>query len=431
MSDRDNDADIVVIGAGAAGLWAAATAARAGASVILLEKTERAGTKILASGGTRCNLTTTLGPAAAAKLFGDAERFVLPALRALPPASVRQRFHALGVPTVEEPALEKVFPESQRAVDVRDALLGDALRVGVQIRYGTRVLGIAPIETDPRAWSVATAEGTVTCAKLCVCPGGQSYPRTGTTGDGYRWLAALGLTIVAPVPALVPLTSDAPWVHALSGIAVQETEARLYAPDDRIVARRRRPVLFTHHGLSGPGAMDLSEHVARAAQRAGGGSVAGWTLAVDLLVDRDLDALRAELADAAGRPGAPHLARVLGDGQAALPGRLLAAATRQAGISDENPALNKVDRRARNRLADALKGLRVPLSGTLGYDKAEVTAGGLSLSEVDRATLEVNRHPGLYVFGEILDLTGPIGGLNFQAAFATAELAARHAVAAL
>ena len=413
------DADIVVVGAGAAGLWAAAAAARGGRRVLVLEKTARAGTKILASGGTRCNLTTTLGPAAAARLFGDAEPFLLPALRALTPAAVRARFHALGVPTVTEDALEKVFPKSQRAVDVRDALLRDATDAGAQEQ---------PAAAEDRAAGLdrpaVTGGGDPLHRGLVAEPGagGQSYPKTGTTGDGYGWLRDLDLPVVRPVPALVPLASRAPWVTALSGIALPDVEARLQDPSERVVARRKRPVLFTHHGISGPGAMDLSVHAARAAAS---GGTDGWHVALDLLPDRGLDDLRAELLDAAGRPGGPRLARLVGH---RMPARVLEAVVRQAGLSDDNPALHQVDRKSRNRLCDALKGLRVPLSGTLGWDEAEVTGGGLSLEAVDRATLEVHGRPGLHVFGELLDLTGPIGGLNFQAAFATAELAARAAL---
>ena len=176
--------EIVVVGAGAAGLWAAERAARTGKRVLLLEKTPRAGTKVLASGGTRCNLTTTLDAKGAARLFGAAELFLLPCLKGMSPQRVRRRFHELGVPTVEEPALEKVFPESQQALDVRNALLAAALLAGVVIRYNTPVLGISPGDS----WTLDTPAGLVRAPKLLLCTGGQSYPKTGTTGDAYGWL---------------------------------------------------------------------------------------------------------------------------------------------------------------------------------------------------------------------------------------------------
>ncbi|MCK6526789.1 aminoacetone oxidase family FAD-binding enzyme [Myxococcota bacterium] len=413
--------EVCVVGAGAAGLWAAATAARGGAAVVLLEKTRRPGTKVLASGGTRCNLTTTLDARAAARLFGPGERFLGPAFAALPPHRVRERFAALGVPTVEEPALEKVFPASQRARDVRDALVGEARRLGVEVLLERPVAGIEPGPSG--GWTVRLADGPqVLCRAVLACPGGQSHPRSGTTGDGYRWMRELGLAVVEPVPALVPLRSPAPWVRELTGISLQRVEARLLDAAGRVLGRRARPVVFTHHGLSGPGAMDLSEPVARAeaASRREGTPVQPLDLALDLLPDLHADALQALLIEAAERRGAPTLASVL---PGEIPRRLLAAAASQAGLPESNPRAQRLDRAARGRLVEALKGLRVPVDGTLGWGEAEVTAGGLALEEVDRRTMGVRRHPGLYALGELLDLSGPIGGLNFQAAFATAELA--------
>jgi len=417
-------ADVLVVGAGAAGLWAAERAAREGRSVLLLEKTPRTGSKVLASGGTRCNLTTTLEPRAAAALFGKSgARFLETAFRVLPPRAVRARFAELGVPTVEAP-LEKIFPESGRAVDVRDALERAAIAAGVRIELDCPVESVVP-GTDG-TWTLAIAGGrTARAPRVILCPGGKSYPRTGTTGDGYRWLDDLGLEEVEPVPALAPLASPAAWVRELAGISIQEGEARLVDASGAVIGRRRRPVLFTHRGLSGPGAMDLSEPVARARAAADRTRArVDLALRIDLAPDLPADALRALLVEAGAKPGGPTLSRVL---PIEVPRRVLEAVARQAGLREPDPRANQIEREARARIVDALKGLSVPVDDTLGFDQAEVTAGGLALHEVDAGSMRVKKHAGLYAIGEILDLQGPIGGLNFQAAFATAELAGRAA----
>jgi len=411
---------IVVVGAGAAGLWCAARAAELGARVLVLEKTPRTGTKVLASGGTRCNLTTTLGAEDAARLFGpEGARFLRPAFRALPPAAVRARFEALGVPTVEAP-LEKVFPASQRAKDVRDALERWARAGGVEFRCSSAVRALAR-EAD--GWRLTLDEGrTLEATRLVLAPGGKSYPLTGTTGDGYAWLAGLGLPLVEPVPALVPLRSPAPWVRALAGISLQEVELRLLDGERRELGRRARPLVFTHAGVSGPGAMDLSEPVARAAAR----GAPPLTLALDLVPACPREELRARLLAAAGQPGGPLVTRVLASAFD-LPRRLLEAVLAQAQLPAEL-CIQALDKAARHALIETLKGLPLPVDGTLGYEQAEVTGGGLALGALDPRTLRVNGCPELWAIGELVDLTGPIGGLNFQAAFATAELAARALV---
>lgn len=415
--------ELVVIGAGAAGLWAAARAGELGRRALVLEKTARTGTKVLASGGTRCNLTTTLGPAEAARLFGPrGARFVGGALRALPPRAVRERFASLGVPTVEAP-LEKVFPASQRARDVRDALEGWARTAGARIALESAVSALV---RDGEHWRVQLASGAALRAeRVFVCPGGQSYARTGTTGDGYAWLAALGLALVAPVPALVPLVSPAGWVRELAGVSLQDVELRLRSPEGRELGRRARPVVFTHHGVSGPGAMDLSEPVAREEDdaRRAGRPVRALTLLLDLLPAVEREALRAGLLDWAGLAGAPLLAGTLAS-EFGLPRRVVERALVQAGLAPD-VRVNAVSRAGRHGLVEALRGLEVPVDATRGFEQAEVTAGGLALAALDPRSLRVNGLPGLWCFGEVIDLAGPIGGLNFQAAFACAELAAR------
>ncbi|MCP5022135.1 MAG: aminoacetone oxidase family FAD-binding enzyme [bacterium] len=436
--------ELVIIGAGAAGLWAAAAAAKRGVQVLVLEKTPRSGTKILASGGTRCNLTTTLDATSAAALFGNkAARFLRSAFDNLPPASVREHFAGLGVSTVEAP-LEKIFPGSQNAKDVRDALLSDALEAGITIAYDSPVTGVvkacavAPGATrwclSVRGPETIAAHGVPGCGgekvdddsgfifadHVFICSGGTSVPDSGTTGDGYEWLEKLELTITPPVPALAALTSPDSWVHELSGISLDPCNVRLLDAKGKRLGERMRPVLFTHKGLSGPGAMDLSGHVARGLQE---DSTTRFMVKLDLVPELAPDELRDILVEGAGRSGRPALGALL---PVSLPRRLLAAVANAAGLSEDvikRGAMPQLSKSARHQFVEALKALPVRIDGTGGFDQAEVTRGGLSLKHVNPRTMEVNGQGGLYVFGEMLDLDGPIGGLNFQAAFATAQLA--------
>lgn len=424
MAESDEaQIDVLVVGAGAAGLWAAWRAASLGARTLVLEKTPRTGTKVLASGGTRCNLTTTLEPDDALALFGPrGAAFLSSAFWNLPPAAVRARFAKWGVATVQAP-LEKIFPASGRARDVRDALEAAARGAGARMRLAAPVAAIEPAANG--AWCAVLAGGERLCARRVVlCPGGRSYPLTGTTGDGYSWCRALDLPIVEPVPALVPLHSPDGWARALTGIAVQNTEVRLVSGNGRVLGTRRRPLLFTHEGLSGPGPMDVSEHVARAVAK---DLAAPLRLTLDLVPDVGRDALRALFVDAASRPKRPRLSRVV---PVALPARLRAALCERAGIDGDDPRCAELSKGARHELVEALKALPIAVDGTLGYDRAEVTAGGLDLRAVDPRTMAVRGRPGLFVCGELLDVQGPIGGLNFQAAFATAELAGAAAAGA-
>jgi predicted Rossmann fold flavoprotein len=257
-----------------------------------------------------------------------------------------------------------------------------------------------------------------------VCPGGKSYAKTGTTGEGYAWLAELGLPIVEPVPALVPLSSPATWVRELAGVSLPDVEARIVDAHGTTIARRRRPILFTHRGVSGPGAMDLSAPVARAEAEArkNGRKSPLFHLILDLVPDLSREELREVLVAAAGAPGAPTIAHAL---PSAPPRRVMDVVARRSRIESGDLRVNRLDREGRHLFVETIKSLPIEIDGTLGFDYAEVTAGGLALTHVDPGTMRVKGLENLLACGEILDLAGPIGGLNFQAAFATAELAAR------
>jgi len=419
--------DVVVVGAGAAGLLAAARAAERGRRTLLVEKNRRPGIKILMSGGTRCNLTQQTDRRGIVQAFGPQGTFLHSALAVLGPAELVALIEAEGVPTkVEETG--KVFPVSDRAEDVLDALLRRLERSGCQLALGEPVLDVCPTVDG---FQLATAHRTLSAANVIVTTGGRSYPGCGTTGDGYRWLADLGHTIVTPRPALTPLTTAAGWVTDLRGVTVTDVAVRVVAdhpaeaaggPGGRGLisgglAQRRGSLLFTHFGLSGPAALDVSRVVS------GDAAPRRLRLECDFLPDLSEPQLDAQLRQQAASGGRKQVGGVVARW---LPRRLVDALLTQLGMSDEL-RMAEMSRRDRQRLTTALKQTVIPLTGTRGFKKAEVTAGGVALDEVDSRTCRSKLVPSLFLAGEILDLDGPIGGYNFQAAFSTGWLAGSHA----
>lgn len=403
--------DVAVLGAGAAGLMAAIRAAELGASTVLLEKNPKPGVKILVSGGGRCNLTTTREGSALLNTFPESQRsFLRPAFRALPPRRLRDWFEARGVGLREE-AMEKVFPIAGRASVVLAALVTAARAVGVRLRCGASVQRLDP------GWTVGTGDGDIEARSVILAIGGRSYPKAGTTGDGYSIARALGLRVTPLRPGLVGLRTDDEGLSALAGITVDPARVRLV---DRATGATReswdRPVLFTHDGLSGPGPMNLAGSV--------GHGDSAW-LSIDLCPDLEFEAVDRAVLDASKsrRKTIPALL------PSRLPERLRRALVARAGISDDATAAT-LPRDARRRLVNLVKGLEVRVLDTLGYDRAEVTVGGVALGELDPKTMAARCVPGLYVCGEILDVDGPIGGFNFQAAFSTGWVAGEAAARA-
>ena len=415
--------DVVVLGAGAAGLLAAVRSAERGRRTLVVEKNRKPGVKILISGGTRCNITHDCDPAGIIAAFGSAGQFLHSPLAALGPRELVDLFHEDGLATKVEPG-GKIFPESDRAVDVLNALLGRLERCGAELALEEAVTGI---ERDGDAFRVVTSKRMLMCEKLIVTTGGKSYPGCGTTGDGYAWLAALGHTIRRPRPALVPLMSDESWLHGLSGLTIPDVLLRVVDPSaDVSTGRRRRSslppgvlierrgsLLFTHFGLSGPAAMDVSRAVTAA------NSPRDVLLTVDFLPSLSTSDLEDRLQRAISSDGKKQAINLLGDD---LPRRLLESLFTRAQVpADRRGAeLSKADR---GRLIDQLKKCAIRLTGTRGFDKAEVTAGGVALDEVDSRNMQSKIVSNLYLAGEILDLDGFIGGYNFQAAFSTGWLA--------
>jgi predicted Rossmann fold flavoprotein len=401
--------DVVVIGAGAAGLLAATRAAERGRTTLLLEKNRKPGVKILMSGGTRCNLTHDAERRDIVAAFGEQGPFLHSALAALGPDEIVAMFNAEGVATKVEPG-GKVFPVSDRALDVLRALERMLERSGAELSLDEPV---ESIDRDGAGFVVRTARRELHAAKVILTVGGQSYPGCGTCGDGYAWAKALGHTIVFPRPALVPLLSTERWVHELSGVTVPDVRVSIGEVGVKPTAERRGSFLFTHFGLSGPVVMDLSRVITERPQ------ATRWQATCDFAPGVKEAEVVARLSAEAAAMGKKAVVNILAEW---APRRLVEALMQRATVAADR-RVAELSRGERTALVDGLKATAIPITGSLGFKKAEVTAGGVSLAEVDSRSMQSKLTPGLYVAGEILDLDGPIGGYNFQAAFSTGWLA--------
>jgi predicted Rossmann fold flavoprotein len=404
---------IVVIGAGAAGTMAAIFAAASGAETLLLERTRDGGRKILISGGGRCNILP-------ARL--DESRFVTDALPHLLRKIVRSwplreqiAFFErdLGLPLVEEVDSAKLFPASQRARDVRDRLLDLARRNGARLLMNTTVTGFGP---DDSGWRIDIHDAAPLHADaLVVATGGLSVPNTGSDGAGLRIVDALGHTVQPTYAALTPLTAHPAPFGQLAGVSLPVT---ITARADGLSSTATGGFLFTHEGYSGPAVLDVSHVAVRS--RAEPMSPAGLTVRWTALGD-------AEWSEALRPQGSRTVLTAI---SAELPTRLAEALIDAAGVDPWLPLAN-LSRADRLRLIETLVRGVLPWTGDEGYKKAEVTGGGVNLTEIDPRTMESRRHKGLFLCGEMLDAFGPIGGYNFLWAWATGRAAGLGASATI
>ncbi len=396
---------VIVIGAGAAGSMAAIAAAAAGAPTLLLERTPDGGRKILISGGGRCNVL----PARV-----DESRFVTDSspnllrkmLRSWPlPEQIAFFEKDLGIRLVEEKESAKLFPASDRARDVRDGLLALAARMGVTLLTNTLVTGFAP---SAGGWRIERdSEPPLDAQAVIVATGGLSVPNTGSDGLGLAVLGGLGHTVHATYAALTPLTAEPAPFAKLAGVSLPVT---ITARAGERTATSTGGFLFTHRGYSGPAVLDVSHVAVRS--RIAGTMPARLSVRWTRRAEKDWEtALRPR--------GSRTVSSVV---RAELPDRLAGALLEVAGVDPARPLAN-LRREERLRLVETLSRCVLPWSGDEGYKKAEVTGGGVSLAEIDPRTMESRRHPGLYLCGELLDAFGPIGGHNFQWAWATGRAA--------
>jgi predicted Rossmann fold flavoprotein len=413
----ESSADVAIVGGGAAGLAAAIFAAQAapkGSRILILDAARTLGAKILVSGGGRCNVThETVRP----DDFNGSRNIVRNILAAFNAANTVRWFESLSVPLKREET-GKLFPVANTAKAVLSALLRRCAELEIRIEPGCRVTRITPPAGDHAHFTIEHSRGGARSSRLILSTGGKSLPKTGSDGSGWEIVQALGHAVTPTYAALVPLVLEPQMFHADLGGISHEVALSIFASGKRI-DHRTGSLLWTHFGVSGPVVMDASRH---------------WVIAhetgqdpkmqCNLFPTETFATIEKWLMEScAGRPRA-MLSTLLAS---RLPERLADTILHYISIEPTTLA-GQVTREARRSLARALTALNLPVTGHRGWNYAEVTAGGVPLSEIDYRTMQSRKVPGLYLAGEILDCDGRIGGFNFQWAWSTGFLAGKAAV---
>lgn len=408
-----NQADLVVIGAGPAGLLAAATAAAHGVSVLVLERMDCPGRKLRICGHGRGNIGNTAQLDEFLRHFGKNFRFLRPAFAHFFTPQTRELFSGLGVPTKVE-AGGRIFPCSDNARDLADALIRHARAQGVHIRPRWRVHNI---ERSDQGFQITQNSHKILARRVLLATGGASYPATGSSGDGYALAEQLGHSLTPIFPALVPLITANNNPAQLQGLSLGRVRAEVRVCGKK-VAEKTGEVLCTHFGLSGPAILALSREAVR-------GLAAGQQVDVilDVFPEHDPVALDAWLRKEIATHGKKQCCNFM---HIFLPPKAIPVCLEQTGLHSTLPAQN-ITARERKRLRTWLKEWRFSITGHRPLSEAMVTTGGIPLTEVNPKTMESRLCSGLYFAGEILDMDADTGGFNLQAALSTGFLAGRCA----
>lgn len=404
---------IIIIGGGAAGLMAAGRAAEMGADVLLFEKTRRLGNKLRITGKGRCNLTNRCPVKEFIRHLGPNGMFMRNAFARFFVDDLLTFFEHLGVPTVTERG-QRVFPASQKAGDVVDALRRSCLEQGVRVRRGARVQEI--MADDGEVQGVRVNDATVEGTALVLATGGMSYPSTGSTGDGYEMATRVGHTITPLRPGLVPLITVEEFVPRLQGLSLRNVRASLYQ-DGRELASEFGEMLFTHFGVSGPIILTLSSELRGELDD---GPV---HLRIDLKPALSRQVLDRRLLRDIAELGNANYHTLL---EGLLPRSLIDVFIERSGIPRQQ-GLSQFTREQRRTVIDLLKCFEVTVVGKRSFDEAIITLGGVACDEIVPQTMASRRVRGLYLAGEIIDVAGDTGGYNLQIAFTTGYLAGESA----
>ena len=408
--------DVIVIGGGPAGTFAAGFAAGQGASVLLLEKNRRCGAKLLITGKGRCNVThSEEDPHKFSAVFGRNGKALLTALYSFGVADTISFFEQRGLPLKVERG-GRVFPEKGRASDVQKVLDRFITESGVELITSCTV---RKLQSEQGTLSrIDTSAGQFSANRVIIATGGLSYPGTGCTGDGYRWAEQTGHLLITPEPSLVPVHLDESWTGELCDINLKNVQISAQQ-NNRILTDRFGEAFFTRTGIGGPIILDMSAQIREALKQG----------AVQLLLDLK-PAVTSELFDKRlQRELAAHsnkdFRKSLGN---LLPKDMIPLFIRLSEINPEKKC-HLVTRAERMKLLSLFKKMELQVGGVDGYKKAIVTAGGISLKDIDMRTMRSKKISNLYFAGEMIDLDGPTGGYNLQVCWSTGYLAGVSAAA--
>ena len=402
--------DVIIIGGGASGLMAAGVAAARGQKVLLLEKNSSLGKKLRITGGGRCNITNAEKDLRALlSRYGEAEPFLHSAFAAYGVKETLEHFHNLGLTTKVE-AENRVFPTSEDANDVAEALIKVLQNYHVTIKTDVTVKKVLSNESE--ITGIRTNDGLYTATRYVLATGGTSRPETGSTGDGYAWLHELGYNIITPTPSLVPIEVRETWVENLAGLSLNDTTITLFQNGVQF-SKTKGKVLFTHHGLSGPGILNLSQMIGEALNQ---DPVEVRINTVPNLTEEELLAFLKDLPSSEPNRKLKNSLAII------LPERLVEPILKTCHLDGER-LVNSVTRAERHRLTLTIRALPLNVKKLLGAEKAIIASGGLDLKEVDFKTMSTHKHKNLYVVGDLLNINRPSGGYSLQLCWTTGYLA--------
>ena len=415
--EREPLTDVIVIGAGAAGMMAALTAAERGCSVLLLERNQKVGRKLYITGKGRCNVTNDCPAAEVLQNVPRNSKFLTSAVTRFPPEEVKAFFEGLGVPLKTERG-NRVFPCSDKAADIIDALFMALRRARVEL-VEDRAEALLT-DGEGRVTGVRCEHGPYAGRAVILATGGASYPLTGSTGDGYAMAAALEHTILPPRGSLVPLVAEGDLCRRMQGLSLRNVAVKVRNQKKKVVYAGQGELLFTHFGLSGPLILSASAHMRDFEKDR-------YHVLLDLKPALDEEKLDQRLLRDLAEQSNRDFDHVL---EGLLPRLMIPVMVELSGIPGETKA-NSVTRAQRRRLLELLKCFRVDIAGPRPIEEAIITAGGVKVSEVDPHTMASKKAPGLYLAGEVLDVDAYTGGFNLQIAWSTGRAAGAAAAQSL